>query len=163
MNANQALRIGLETSAMLLRRFLEDLEAAELFQRPAPKCNHINWQLGHLILSEHTMIAGCFPGGMPTLPEGFSDQYSRASCHLDDPVHFLTKEELVHQFDLQRNATLQLLDHATAEKLAHRAPESIRSYAPTTAAAFAMQDIHTMMHVGQWTVIRRQLGREPLI
>ena len=37
-----------------------------------------------------------------------------------------------------------------------------RSRAPSVGAAFSMQGGHWLMHAGQWAVVRRQLGREPI-
>ena len=65
-------------------------------------------------------------------------------------------------YEKQRNATLAALESLSDDDLDKESPESIRSYAPNFGSAFIMQDIHWVMHAGQWAVIRRQLGREPL-
>jgi hypothetical protein len=48
------------------------------------------------------------------------------------------------------------------EDLEKPSPEAMREYAPTVGSIFALQATHTMMHSGQWVVVRRQLGRAPL-
>ena len=65
-------------------------------------------------------------------------------------------------YEAQRAGTLELLDKKPVEDFSREGPEPIRSYAPTYGAAFLMQDAHWVMHAGQWAVIRRQLGREPM-
>jgi hypothetical protein len=162
MDAKTAIKIAIDSASMIVNGYLSDLTDSELLHRPSGGCNHINWQLGHLILSEHNMIGGCFPGQMPRLPIGFAERYSRDNCHSDDASQFDSKERLLELHRQQREATLRLLEAVTPDDLDRPAPESIRSYAPNVAAAFLMQDIHWTMHAGQWAVVRRQLGRPPL-
>ena len=52
MNAKDAIRDTLSLSHMVLTKYLDDLTDADLMRRPGPGCNHIAWQLGHLISSE---------------------------------------------------------------------------------------------------------------
>ena len=131
--------------------------------RPHAECNHIKWQLGHLIASEHQMISGCMPAGtIPDLPDGFADRYTKEQAKSDDPAAFHSKDELLSAYANQRAATLQALESVTTEQLDGETPEPMRGYAPTVAAAFIMQETHWTMHAGQWAVIRRMLGRPPL-
>ena len=65
MNASDAIKIGLDTGEFVSLGYLEDLSDAEFLRRPHPGCNHINWQVGHLIASEHMMIEKIAPGSMP--------------------------------------------------------------------------------------------------
>jgi len=62
MDTREALITNLKTSAMVCGMYLEDLTDEEAMQRPHPKCNHINWQLGHLIASEFGMASACGEG-----------------------------------------------------------------------------------------------------
>lgn len=159
MKAQQAIQIAIDTGQMIALGYLEDLTDQELFHRPAPGANHINWQLGHLIVAEHQMINTAKPGSMPPLPEGFADRYAKEAASCDDPSRFLTKEQLLAVFRQQRAATLQALHSLSEEELDR--PSGV-PYAPTVAALFSMQGTHWVMHAGQWAVIRRQLGRKPL-
>jgi len=159
MNAQQAIQIAIDAGQMIALGYLEDLTDKELFHRPAPGANHINWQLGHLIVSEHEMINTAKPGSMPPLPQGFAERYTKETAASDDPRQFLTKEQLLEAFRQQRVATLQALHSLSAEELDR--PSGV-PYAPTVAALFSMQGTHWVMHAGQWAVIRRQLGRKPL-
>ena len=80
MNANEAIKSALDTAEMISMAYLEDLTDEEMMVRPIDGCNHIKWQVGHLIASENKMINSCCPGTMPDLPAGFADRY--ASCLL---------------------------------------------------------------------------------
>jgi len=162
VDSKAAIKLAIDTAHMICTSYLGDLTDEEMMHRPAPGCNHINWQVGHLIASEHSMISQCLPDAMPALPEGFADKYSKETASSDDASTFSQKEELMKVYEQQRGATLAALANLPDADLDKEGPESIRAYAPTFGAAFLMQDSHWMMHAGQWVVVRRQLGREPL-
>ena len=56
MNAMQAIQACSETSSMIVKSYIGDLEDADLFVRPGEGCNHLAWQLGHLISAECRLI-----------------------------------------------------------------------------------------------------------
>ncbi len=162
MDARDALKLSIDMGRMISTSYLEDLTDEELLRRPCEGCNHINWQFGHLIASENQMVNAVCPGTMPELPDGFAETYSRETAASDDASVFLTKAQLFEAFEQQRAATLAALDKLSDDDLANDAPEPMRAYAPNVAAIFDMQGSYYLMHAGQWTVVRRQLGRPPL-
>jgi len=162
VNASQAIKVHLDLCEFIALGYLSDLTIDDLMHRPAPSANHILWQLGHLISSEHQIMQQVFPDSMPSLPEGFSDRYSSVTAASNDPNDFDSLDRLLSDYRTQRQATLQKLNQVTDDELDRETPESIRSYAPTVAAAFSMQGTHWVMHAGQWAIIRRQLGHPPL-
>jgi len=162
MNAREALKISINMGRMITTSYLEDLSDEEMFRRPCENCNHINWQLGHLISSEHQLVNAVRPGAMPALPAGFAEKYTKETAASDDRAQFASKETLLRVYEEQRAATLAALDKLSDDDLDKPSPEPIRAYAPNVAAVFEMQGSHYIMHAGQWAVIRRQLGRAPL-
>jgi hypothetical protein len=162
MNANEAIKIGIDMSDMISKMYLEDMTDEELMIRPDPNCNHIKWQLGHLIAADNEMVNGCLPGTLPPLPTGFKEKYSKEQSGSDDPNAFHSKSQLLELYASQRDAIRAALAKLKDEDLDKPSPESMQSYAPNTGAVFSMLGSHWVMHAGQWAVIRRQLGREPL-
>ncbi|MCA9123384.1 MAG: DinB family protein [Planctomycetaceae bacterium] len=162
MNSREAIKLSINTGDMISMAYLQDLSDEQLMQRPHPECNHIKWQIGHLVTSERMMIESVVPGSMPSLPEGFSERYGKERASSDDPTAFDSKEELLRVYQEQRGGTLAALEKLTDEELDKPSPESMQAYAPTVAAAFSMQGSHWIMHAGQWAVLRRQLGKPPL-
>ncbi len=156
MDARTAIHDALAMADMVSMAYLADLSDAELMQRPHPECKHINWQLGHLIASEHEMMNHAPGLSMPALPEGFTDRYSKENASVDDPAVFATKDELLAAYRVQRAATLAALEQATPQDFDQ--PTGL-SYAPTVGALFAMQGAHWMMHCGQWVPVRRNCGK----
>jgi hypothetical protein len=159
MNAQEAIKQVIQMGDTVAMGYLKDLSDADLMRRPHPGCNHLNWQIGHLLVSENYLINQAIPGGMPELPEGFADRYTPATAGSDDPAEFTTKEELLEIYRQQRAGTLAALERTTAEEL-DRATGI--DYAPNVAALFSLQGTHWLMHAGQWVVVRRQLGHPPL-
>ncbi len=162
MNAREAIKASMDTPHMIVGAYLEDLTDEELLIRPVEGTNHIAWQLGHLISSEHTMIDQVCPGAMPPLPDGFAEKYTKETSKLDDPSAFHTKSEYLKLYQEQRAGTLAALDSLTDDDLDKPAPESMQKLAPNVGALFSMQPTHWTMHSGQWAVLRRKLGRPPL-
>jgi hypothetical protein len=162
MNPREALRLGLECSDTVVRGYLEDLTDAELLVRPAPGANHIAWQLGHLIQSEHDVIDGVCPGSMPALPAGFGEKHTNDTAKNDSPTAFLKKSEYLKLYGEQRAATLKALEKMSDADLDKPAPEAFKSWLKSAGDGFSLQGSHWLMHAGQWAVTRRKLGRKPL-
>ena len=163
MNATEAIKINLDTADMICGAYLEDLTDEEAMRRPHADCNHINWQLGHLISSDNMMCNGCIADSLPALPEGFAEKYSKEAAASDNAGDFVPKTELMEIHRNQRKAIAEVLAGLSDEQLGAPSPESMQSYAPTVASAFSMLGSHWLMHAGQWVVVRRELGREIVI
>lgn len=159
MNARDALKLSIDMGKMISLGYLGDLNDAEVMKRPCEGCNHIIWQLGHLIAGEHQMVNKIAPGSMPDLPAGFADKYTKATSASDNPADFHTKAELLSIFEGIRAGTLAAL--AKLNDADFDQPTGVE-YAPTVGAMFELQGSHWLMHAGQWAVIRRQCGRPPL-
>jgi DinB superfamily len=159
MNAKTAIKLAIDAGDMVSLPYLEDLTDEEMLKRPCSGCNHINWQVGHLIKAEHDMVESALPGSLPDLPAGFADRYSKETATSDNPNDFVKKDELLAIHKRQRAATLAALEKLSNDEL--DGPSGIE-FAPTVASALSMQGSHWLMHAGQWVVVRRQLGRKPL-
>ena len=159
MNTREGIKIGLDTGEFVSLGYLEDLTDAELLHRPHPGCNPINWQVGHLIAAEHTMIEKVAPGSMPALPAGFAEKYVKETAGSDEPSKFATKSELITAYKAQRAGTLAAL--AKEQDANFDKPTGV-DYAPTVGAMYSLQGSHWLMHCGQWAVVRRQLGKPPM-
>src|SRR4051812_9561865 len=117
MNAIQALKQGINDSDMVSLGYLQDLTDQELLHRPCAGCNHINWQVGHLIKAEQEIMSKAVPGSMPELPAGFGEKYTAATAASDDSKSFATKDELLRLQKQIRGATLAALERTSEDKL----------------------------------------------
>jgi hypothetical protein len=163
MNAKDAIRSSANLSAMVLKTLISDLDDADLMRRPGEGCNHLAWQLGHLISSEVQLLDSVAPGQGTELPNGFADAHSKDACHNDDPAGFHGKQTYVELFDKVRAASLAALDAYAQSDFDNPAPEVFREFCPTMGDMFTLIATHPMMHAGQFVIVRRQLGKPILM
>lgn len=162
MSIATQIKHELNLPTFVVQGYLGDLSDEDLLRRPVPNANHIAWQLGHLIVSEHNLNNMVCPDSMPALPEGFAEKHAKETATSDDAGGFCTKHEYVNAMEEQRAGTLALLDKLSDEELEKPAPENIQKFGATVGAVIAGQSAHWMMHAGQWVVVRRQLGKEAM-
>lgn len=161
MNLQGALQRGLKSSHDLLNGYLGDLSDADLLVRPAPHANHIAWQLGHLVASEHGM-AMQLGGKPPELPAGFAEQHNKTSAANESPQGFASKatylDLLAKTHQAIRDAVAKMSDADFDKPTTGR----MASFAPTLGDVVLLVSNHTLMHAGQFTVVRRKLGKPVL-
>ncbi len=162
MTPNDALKLTIDMADEILTTYLSDMSDTDLMVRSVPGANHIAWQLGHLVSSEHEMLtkAGF---SAPDLPDGFAASYTKETSTSDDASKFHKKDEYLKLMAEQRTATLTALEEISAADLDKPSPESMREYAPTIGAVFNILGIHVMMHAPQFVPVRRKLGKPVLI
>jgi hypothetical protein len=162
MNAKDAIKTALTSTQNMLSMYLADLSDADLVVRPVPKANHIAWQLGHLIASEVRM-GEVLPGAAyPELPAGFAERHNPAASSVDPPKGFGSKADYLGLFNKVREATLAVVAKIPDADLDKPTPGPMAKWAPTVGALLLLTANHTLMHVGQFTVVRRKLGKPVL-
>jgi hypothetical protein len=163
MNAKQAIKTALTSTQTIVGWYLGDLSDADLLVRPVPQSNHIAWQLGHLISAEIALLGKNLPGvAYPELPAGFADRHNKTTAASDPPKGFGTKGEYLDLFTRVRGATIAALENGTEADLDKPTVGDMAKFAPTLGALILLQSNHTLMHAGQFTVVRRKLGKPVL-
>jgi hypothetical protein len=164
MNGKDVIKTALKETQKLLNWYLSDLSDADLLVRPAPGANHIAWQLGHLISAENYLIGSHIPGGAayPELPAGFDKKYTKETSSSDAAGGFLKKDEYLALFNKVREASIAAVDKLTDADLDRPISGNMAKFAPTLGAILLLGSNHTMMHVGQFTPVRRKLGKPVL-
>jgi hypothetical protein len=160
MNGTQVIRHALQSTHDMVGWYLADLSDADLLVRPVPGANHIAWQLGHLIASERGMGKQIPGADYPTLPAGFEEHHCKETSSAD--TGFLTKGEYLGQFGIMRKATLAAVEGLSDADLDRPTEGAMAKYAPTVGALLLMLANHDMMHAGQFTAVRRKLGKPVL-
>lgn len=163
MNTKDAVKAAGDMSLFVLKKYVEDLNDAELLTRPGPGCNHLAWQLGHLISSELFLVNAVAPGVKVDLPAGFLEHHDKKNAASNDPRQFLKRDEYVALFDRVRAETYKALDALPDAKLDDPSPENFRKMFPTVGHMFTLITTHPLMHAGQFVVARRQLGKPIVI
>lgn len=163
MNGRSAIQSALNSTKHLLEWFVSDLSDADLLVRPVPGANHLAWQLGHLIVAESHLAGPQLPGAVyPALPAGFNDTYGPAGTGKDGPDGFLTKTEYLALFNKVRAVTMAELEKLSDADLDRPTAGPMAKFAPTLGNLFLLVANHTMMHAGQFSVLRRKLGKPVL-
>ncbi|MGV3485188.1 MAG: DinB family protein [Planctomycetaceae bacterium] len=163
MRAQDILASTYQTSSFVLRSYFDDLSDAELMHRPGPGCNHLAWQLGHLIVSEVSLLNSVCPGAGAELPAGFADRYKKETAGNDSPQAFDTKDEYLRLLELNQAAALKAISEVSDARLEEPAPESLRAMFPTVAAVLILIATHGLMHAGQFVPVRRALSKPIVI
>jgi hypothetical protein len=163
MNTKEAIKSSMDISLHVLNQYIGDLSDTDLLTRPGKGCNHLAWQLGHLISSEVNLLESVCPGKGAKLPEGFADKHSKETTANDDAAQFCTKQEYEDLFQQVRTATKKALDDIADDALDGPAPDWIREHFPTVGHMFTLIGTHPMMHAGQFAVVRRQLDKPILM
>jgi uncharacterized damage-inducible protein DinB len=163
MNTKEAIRAVMDMGLFVLNQYLSDLEDADLMRRPAPGCNHLAWQLGHLISSEAYLVNAVCPGKGGELPAGFAEAHSKDAREVDDPSEFASKKEYQELFEKVRSSTVAALEGLSDSDLDAPSPEAFRKRFSTVGQLFTLIGTHPLMHAGQFVVVRRQLGKPILI
>ena len=162
MTAKDAIKTALTGTQKMVDWYLSDLSDADLLVRPVPAANHLAWQLGHLIHSEVSLL-GQLPGAAyPELPAGWAEQHSKNTAAMDPPKGFGTKADYLNRFNKAREATLATLSKMSDADLDKPTQGNMAQYAPKLGALIMLQSNHTLLHVGQFTVVRRKLGKPVL-
>ena len=153
---------SLTISKGLLVRYCQDLSAEEYLHRPVPAANCVAWLLGHLTLSDRRAFSVVFGGqDLPALPEGFEKQFSRSEgC--PQAREFGDVTNLLPLFVIHRDLLIEKVTTATPEQLSD-ALEKPHPMFSTPGEMLSFMSVHTAMHAGQVTMIRRSLGRPPLV
>lgn len=158
---NDTIAYALTASQTLLKRYLEDLKPEEYTHRPAPKANCAAWLVGHLILTERQALKRMGVTDLPALPDGFEQRFARDdtapfACDFGDPA------ALLPLFDQHRQRLIDAVKSAPPQQLAEPVEKPHPLFKNTGEVAHFMA-IHTTMHAGQVTIIRRSLGRPPIV
>lgn len=146
--------------AILVRAHLSDFSEADMVFRPAPAANHAAWQLGHLSCALVSLIHAVTPGAMPALPADFVQRHGPEGVKLNEG--FDTRDQLLDRFDEVNASAISWVSGLSEPEKSNPTPEHLRGLAATTGHMVHALPLHTMMHVGQFQVIRRALGKPVL-
>jgi hypothetical protein len=163
MNGIQTIQAALGSTQYLLNEYVKDLSDADLLVRPVPGANHLAWQLGHLCWSEPMIVRGQLPDARyPSVPEDWKDLYGAKGAGNDGPAQFKKKAEYLTLFNEVRQATLAAVGRLTDADLDRPTKGEMAPFAPKLGDMLVLVANHTLMHAGQFSVLRRKLGKPVL-
>lgn len=161
MTAKDILKELLTSTKNMLGMFLADLSDADLQVRPVPAANNIAWQLGHLIAAEEG-LGSSLGFQYPEMPPVIKILGSGKSSQTHPDGGNLSKAQYLSLFNAARDATIAGLAKMPDADLGKPNDGPMKQMAPTIAAVIALCGNHTMMHCGQFSVVRRALKKPVL-
>jgi hypothetical protein len=161
MTGREAIQAALEATKGDLPTYVKDFSDADLLVRPVPGANHAAWQIGNVIGGDIFFIGSELPDTpYPQLPPGFAELHGSKGATKDEG--FLTKAEYLELFEKVRSATIAAVGRLTDSDLDRPVTGPGKAFAPTLGKLFIAASNHTLMHAGQFSVIRRKLGKPVL-
>jgi len=161
MTARDVIKTALASTQSLLNWYLSDLSDGDLAVRPVPSANTIAWQMGHLINAEVSLLKDLPGARYPELPASFKD-YNSKTAHVAPPGGYMKKAEYVDWFNKVRAASVENAARLNDADLDKPNTNSVAQFAPTLGALLVLIANHTLMHAGQFTVVRRALNKPVL-
>lgn len=163
MNVHDAIGNTMNVSSMVLNSYIGDLSDDELMTRPGEGCNHIAWQLGHLIAAEKGLLEAVSPGSSIELPTGFEEKHNKETIGDNDASNFCSKQEYMELFEKSMAASKEALSKTSEADLDQPSPEHFRQMFPTVGDIYILIATHRMMHAGQCVPVRRALDKPVVI
>ena len=158
---NDVVAHALTCTHLMVNRFTADLQPAEYLHRPTEKANCAAWTIGHLALSDRGALKRMEVQDLPPLPEGFEKRFSRdEGC--PQAGDFGDVAQILPVFNAHRERLINAVKSAPPAQF-DRPLEKPHPMFKTLGEFLTFMAAHTAMHVGQITVIRRSLGRPPLV
>lgn len=165
MKTTDFIRSSLETSKGSVMGLLMDLKDEPLAQPTTKGGNHALWILGHLVVSESSIIHTIVLGNETSPHDKWQPLFGHGSEPQLDASIYPSFDELLAAWEEVRAFTLSTLDSFTEsdlDKPAPGCPEEWKSWFGTIGMTFTTQIIHPTMHYGQLSDVRKSLGR-PLL
>lgn len=159
--ANDLIVHSLTVSQVLFQRYTADLTAPEYLHRPTEKANCAAWTIGHVTLSDRR-VCRAFGGDLPPLPEGFEHRFGQGEgC--PQAGEFGDVSGLMPLFNEHRSRLIEAVRRATPAQLDQPLEKPRPPLFSTLGEMANFMAVHVAMHAGQNTIIRRSLGRPPIV
>jgi len=140
---------------------LKDFSDADMMFRPAKTANHAIWQMGHLANSVRGMVTGCEPS--VAFPFEDDSRFGKSKAPIDDAAFFPNKAELLSRWDQAMDIAAGWVAKLSDADFAKPTPERLQHFAPTVGNVAILLASHPYMHLGQFQVTRRALGKPHLM
>lgn len=158
----EAIAFSLRSSKAMFHRYLDDLTPEEFQHRPCLGANSAAWIVGHLASVDRTQLERLGVTPLPELPAGFKDRFATTrAAATGTQADFGPPGELIRLFDAHRDLLVANVHRLPAGELT-APPQAASPLYTDRGEALLFMGLHTAMHLGQLSIIRRSLGRPPL-
>ena len=163
MKTAQALATDAMNSLGMIEMFAGDLSAEQMLHRPCDGANCAAWTIGHLVLTDRSFLKrfGVGEDDLPALPDGFEERFSRSE-EAPKAEDFGSTSHLIPLLRQHREMLAAAIERIEDAVFSQETGND-RPFFRTMGATAGFASLHTAMHAGQLTTIRRSLGLPPLI
>lgn len=164
MNSIDFIRQSLESTKGFAGGLLMDLSSEPLAQPTVSGGNHALWIVTHLAFSE-AQLFDVFIHGRKNRYEELGHAVGLKSVPTTSADDYPSMEEGLEMFEAVRQDVLEYLntiDDDALDAKSHAADDFGDSFG-TVGKCLGAMIMHVAIHAGQLSVIRKSLGREPLM
>jgi uncharacterized damage-inducible protein DinB len=164
MNSTAFIKQSLESSTKVAMGLLMDLQDEPITQPTTEGGNHALWILGHLAYSESALFDSFILGKPNRYPE-WAKVFGIKSEPTTNADDYPPIDEVVQKLNAVRKDLLAWLDTASETDLDSKslAPNDFSEKFGTVGQCLTAMLNHVSFHAGQASVIRKSLGRCPLM
>lgn len=161
MNNDHTTTVYLLTATQkFLHRIIDGLTSDDLTAQPIPGINSISWIIGHLTLVDRRAIQK-FQAPLVNLPEGYEAFFPITGQVADVQTTLPDVKASISLFNAHRTQLIELVKAMTPEQASIQC-ESRSGMFSTLGEMVAFFAVHTGIHIGQISSLRRALGKPPL-
>ncbi|MEC7564407.1 MAG: DinB family protein [Planctomycetota bacterium] len=163
MEYQQRLTARLLATRGFTDRLLEDFtQPGDWVYQMNENGNHALWFVGHMGVTDNFMIS-LIDAEKTSIPSGYAELFGIGSQPTGD-LQSYPGVDMIRGFMQQRRETLlAILTDLGDDQLTHPTPEGSPEFIPDYASVFETAIWHEGLHCGQITMLRRNLGFDPVI
>ena len=162
MTPHDVIAAGYRMAKALLHRYVDDLAPAEFHHQPVPGANSAAWVVGHLAATLRRTAERLGVTGLPELPADVAAKLATTKKAAEDQSGLGDPAVLLKVFDAAAAAVIAAIAKVPTETLAGPSPAPV-PFSTNFGEGLAFGALHLTLHAGQLTVIRRGLGKPPLV
>jgi len=159
--AGEGIAYAATAARQMIDLYTSDLKGGDWLHRPWPKANCAAWIVGHLVLASRRALMHLGATDLPPLPDGFDKRFARDEA-APGASDFGDASVLVPLFDKHHDLLADVLRRTSSDTL-NKPLENPNPRFGTVGEFAGYMALHAAMHAGQITLIRRSLGRPPLV
>ena len=159
--AHDALAAAYRMAGQLVHRMTHDLSPADFAHQPVPGANSAAWVVGHLAVTLWRTAERLGAADLPALPPGLLDTFTQTGKPAGDQSALGDPAALLALFDTCLAKVIAAVPSIPTAKLTE--PATRPGFATTFGEGVLFGALHIAMHTGQLSLIRRSLGKPPVV
>ncbi|HYH63409.1 MAG TPA: DinB family protein [Urbifossiella sp.] len=158
---HDAIAAGYRMAGQLIHRMTHDLTPDEFRHQPVPGSNSAAWVVGHLAVTLWRTADRLGAADLAPLPPGLLDTFTQTGKPAGDQSAVGDTAELLALFDACLAKVIEVIPAIPAAKLTE--PATRPGPATTYGEGVLFGALHIAMHTGQLSLVRRSLGKPPVV